>query len=442
MIMTILQAILSIIDIGYACVFFSALCRLLPIRKQRLIQVIALVLFVWLWTTPMYSHTLLNILRVISGLTLHIVVFFRGRWTKKLLTILMFLPVMAGVNYLTYDFRDRVFYGVTGISDTAADLKEEELVFGFCVYIAIALIRLIFAVLVYHFTVKYMARISEKMTVKMSLLLCMLLLAPNIAVYTMIYFMPEHVMLVYPICVTSILSGFGFIYFAAYICENMELAYHAQELEMQQAMYTERQREEEKVRRIYHDMKNHLLILQSQIDGIEKESREIEASKRREITEQMITSLEDQLSDYENDERTGNVYLDVMIRSKAKAAKERGIDFYSEIDFSGGDFMEGLDISTIFGNALDNAIEACEKLAEEERFITVKAGRKHAFLAIQIENAAIKENRKERTTKRDRFLHGFGSDNIQRTVQKYGGECRTEYANGVFSLSILIPTAA
>ncbi len=60
-------------------------------------------------------------------------------------------------------------------------------------------------------------------------------------------------------------------------------------------------------------------------------------------------------SDYENDIHTGNAFLDIIVREKAAVAKEKGIDFNVLVHFEDGLFLYALDISTIFGNALDNA---------------------------------------------------------------------------------------
>ena len=72
-----------------------------------------------------------------------------------------------------------------------------------------------------------------------------------------------------------------------------------------------------------------------------------------------------------------------------KSAKEKQIDFNAVISFESGAFLEALDISTIFGNALDNAIEASEKLPEDQRIITVKADRvRDMLLLISLRPAA------------------------------------------------------
>ena len=82
-------------------------------------------------------------------------------------------------------------------------------------------------------------------------------------------------------------------------------------------------------------------------------------------------------------------------------------------------FIEPLDVSTIFGNGLDNAIEASEKLPEEQRAILVKAGKMQNFFSVLIENNCLQDsgNTKSRTTKNDDFLHGFGISNMRKPLR-------------------------
>ena len=187
--------------------------------------------------------------------------------------------------------------------------------------------------------------------------------------------------------------------------------------------YQEKAEDEKRVRMLYHDMKNHLLILEKQ------DSQE---------TKQMAADLRRQISDYEDYVHTGNDFLDVIIRDKVKKAKEQEIDFLAVVDFTAGNFIEPLDISTIFGNALDNALEASVKLPPEQRLITVKAGCIHEMLMIVFENNAVMGKMKG-TSKEDEFLHGFGIPNIRKAVEKYNGECVIRQENGKFVMKHMIP---
>lgn len=134
--------------------------------------------------------------------------------------------------------------------------------------------------------------------------------------------------------------------------------------------------------------------------------------------------------------------LDIIIRDKAEKARKKHIDFSAFIDFSGVNFIEPLDISTLFGNGIDNAIEACEKLPDEQRVILVKAGKVQGFVSILIENNCSDEMKiNGNTSKADKFLHGFGISNMKKAAEKYGGTCTTTQANGKFTLKILLSAA-
>ena len=229
-------------------------------------------------------------------------------------------------------------------------------------------------------------------------------------------------------------------------------------LEKQFIHYRDKQKDDERIRSIYHDMKNHLLVLEHQIHSPE--------------TAEMVEKLQQEMESYADYVHTGNDFLDVILKDKAGIAREKQIDFSVSVDFQGIDFMEPLDISTIFGNGLDNAIEASEKLPEGQRVILVKAGRVQNFLSIVMENNCQKERipankaaeqkegtldkkkdsqkegilgRREgvpgrkRTSKKDKQLHGFGISNMKHAAEKYDGQLTVKCEEGKFLLNILIP---
>ena len=204
--------------------------------------------------------------------------------------------------------------------------------------------------------------------------------------------------------------------------DKMQIA----QLQQQYAYYQDKLKDEERIRSIYHDMKNHLLVL--------------EGSQGTAETRKMAKELRSQIADYENYIHTGNSFLDIIIRDKAEKAREKHIDFSALIDFGGVDFIEPLDISTLFGNGIDNAIEASEKLPEDQRVILVKAGKVQSFVSILIENNCSDEVHTDgHTTKADKFLHGFGISNMKKAAEKYSGTCTTTQENGKFDLKILLP---
>ena len=204
-----------------------------------------------------------------------------------------------------------------------------------------------------------------------------------------------------------------------------KMAREARRLAGQYAYYEEKLKAEEKVRGLYHDMKNHLLLLERQ------DSQE---------ARQMAVDLRRQIADYEDYVRTGNDFLDIILRDKARVAKEKQIDFSAAVCFTQGSFLEPMDISTIFGNALDNALEASLALPPERRLVTVKADCVRDMLSVVIENNCLPDKAGyDKTSKGDDFLHGFGIRNIRKTVEKYDGQCLISQENGLFRMKLLLP---
>ncbi len=234
---------------------------------------------------------------------------------------------------------------------------------------------------------------------------------------------------------------FTFTYLVVFLYSKNTLYFRDQEqkdkiqiaqLQQQFAYYQEKLKDEEKVRSVYHDMKNHLLVLQRHIL-----QRQINSPE----TTEMVEKLQSQVAMYEDYVHTGNDILDIILKEKSELAREKSIAFSVTSDLNGVDFIEPLDISTIFSNALDNAIEASEKLPEEQRAILVKAGKMQNFFSVLIENNCLQnsENTNIRTTKSDDFLHGFGISNMRKAAEKYGGQLTIKYEKGTFTLKILIP---
>lgn len=199
------------------------------------------------------------------------------------------------------------------------------------------------------------------------------------------------------------------------------------QMNRQFAYYREKLKDEERVRSVYHDMKNHLLVLQRQIDSKE--------------TENMVKNLQSQIEMYEDYVHTGSDILDIILKEKTALAKEKQTVLSVAADLGDMNFIEPLDISTIFGNGLDNAIEASEKLSPDRRVILVKAGKLRDFFSVLIENNCVQEHvsTKSRAAKQDNFLHGFGLSNMRQAVEKYDGQLTTKCENGKFTLKILIP---
>ena len=113
--------------------------------------------------------------------------------------------------------------------------------------------------------------------------------------------------------------------------------------------------------------------------------------------------------------------------------------------------MKPVDVCSIFANAFDNAIEACEKLSDDsEKFIKLAVKRTDKFFSIKLQNTMPKDDNvnlaekiftdgERLTTKKDKAHHGFGTQNIKASIAKYDGIEKVEVEDGLFTLSIMIP---
>jgi len=223
---------------------------------------------------------------------------------------------------------------------------------------------------------------------------------------------------------TAILLAFIYIliFFEKHLAvqkKAQEEAMALQEMQLKYEYYARRKEDEEKVREIYHDLKNHLLFMQD-----------------NELTQKIVKKIEN----YESYIDTGNEFLDIILSEKIEDARHKDIKIECKVDFRSGDFIQPLDISTIFGNLLDNAIEAAEKIEEEERYIFVNAGQKEKLLLIVIRNSMSGiYDKHTKSSKTNNSFHGYGLTNVKKAVRKYNGECSIQSEDREFIVSVLLP---
>ena len=156
--------------------------------------------------------------------------------------------------------------------------------------------------------------------------------------------------------------------------------------------------------------------------------------------------MEQEIRIYEAQNKTGNHVLDAVLTSKSLYCQKQGIELKFIVDGKQLGFMNDMEISALFGNMLDNAIESAEKQADpQKKLIKMYVTAEKQFLRIRIENYCEERIRFRNgmpiTTKRDKHLHGFGMKSMQKTVEKYRGSVMASQEDNWFILKILIPLA-
>lgn len=159
--------------------------------------------------------------------------------------------------------------------------------------------------------------------------------------------------------------------------------------------------------------------------------------------DEFISEVERAVQIYDNNVNTGNEALDVVLMEKLLYCENYKIKLTYLADGASLHFIKAYDISSLFGNALDNAIEYVKSLPEEKRIVSFKVGRQNALLCIHFENYFEGNlnfvNGLPQTTKEDKDYHGFGMMSMEYVVRRYNGTMSIQTEDGLFILNLLIP---
>lgn len=186
------------------------------------------------------------------------------------------------------------------------------------------------------------------------------------------------------------------------------------------------------VRRLKHDMKNHLMVIGSYLN-----TKDFEAAK--EYTSEIL----DKLNAVHSYIETGNLLLNHIVNEKFAYAREKGILVKAEIENLPFEKMQSIDFSAMFSNMLDNAIEASEKELGKKAEIMVHIFRKRGYDVVCVKNkissSVLAENPNLASTKKDESMHGMGIAQTKGIIEKYHGMCDFYEEDGYFCSCAFIP---
>ncbi|MCI8565297.1 MAG: sensor histidine kinase [Lachnospiraceae bacterium] len=210
-----------------------------------------------------------------------------------------------------------------------------------------------------------------------------------------------------------------------------DLAHMEQILCLQHRQYETKKESIELINQKYHDLKKSLTYLE-----------QLSADERRLAG---IQNLKAELKKYETIFQTGNETLDIVLFDKNEKCQKEQIRLIFMLDGSDLSFLNPFDITAIFGNALDNAIEEAQKQASpDQKEITMKVSSRPGWLILRFENYCdpsrlLWQDGKPATTKAQKEFHGFGLDSIRYAVKKYNGNMAIEVKDGKFAVNIMFP---
>ena len=179
-----------------------------------------------------------------------------------------------------------------------------------------------------------------------------------------------------------------------------------------------------------HDYHNHLQALKAQL-----------SMGQTELAQEYLGRLEQDLDSIKQLVETGNVSLDAILNSKLSYAQKQQISLHYKATVPPKLSVSDIDLCVLLGNLIDNAVEACEQLPVEQRFLRLYIGIFRKQLYISVTNATGELVRKldEEYITTKRGNHGHGLKRINNTVEKYGGFINRKNEPGVFVTEIMLP---
>ncbi len=185
------------------------------------------------------------------------------------------------------------------------------------------------------------------------------------------------------------------------------------------------------VRGLKHEMRGHLTNLKGLARAGEYDS-----------LDEYIAKMDDSIRAFEVPFQTGNPVMDVIIGDAAGQSRELGVRFQVDFHYPAAGY-DAFDVGIILQNLLQNALEACEKADESERFITLTGKKKGRFFLIEVKNSFMGEvifgqDALPATTKGDAVMHGIGLASVRRVAEKYMGEVEISTVKQEFIVTVML----
>ena len=226
-------------------------------------------------------------------------------------------------------------------------------------------------------------------------------------------------------------------FFSFYMCEHMakqnDIINKQKQYELQLSSQAKHLDDilvnQEALRKFRHDIINHLTA----IAGYFKDNDCEEGLK-------YITDISSIVTSDRQSIKTGNIAFDAIINTKKALADSKGIVFDVNVQIPAKLPVDAADICIVLGNAVDNAIEACEKLPKEERKISLTVAYEDSDILCKLTNSVADSETLSnlKTHKKDKINHGLGIENIKASLAKYNHVFQIDNDGKEFVLEFVI----
>ena len=230
------------------------------------------------------------------------------------------------------------------------------------------------------------------------------------------------------------LQAIGLLYINIIVCVYMEVLnrYYLernkaeiseQELQAQKNQYIQIMNRQEETRSLWHDIKKYMAAMEALANA--DASTEMKTS---------LANIKNTLEPLENIYDTGNSLVDSILNYGVKKASEQGVKINAQIWVDQHFNFPATDLFVIMGNTIDNAVEACAQLQEDDdRNIYIQLKQKNHLLFYEIKNNYNTEQKKKIGD-----IHGYGLKNVKSCVERNGGKMSFNFDGNVYELSFYL----
>lgn len=425
MLNTIIFFVNWMISFLYGTLLFLILRQFLPLRKEHLLlKIIDIFLIVNLSNILIYPGETTGTFGSFFALIAVLLVFHKGSLFLKCSSAILVFPVMTAIAYILQDVGSLIWlYGFH--ENMSAEAQE-------ILHTSTMILRIPIWYIIYHYVKIWIPHAIHNLTRHIWILIDFVSLASFIGIITVIYKSTSYnSYMAYPVCIASLVTNLGCCYLCTYMANTIRTQMQLETYQYQQAYYQEMEASQQAIRRLRHDMKNHLNIFSILLQNQKYDDA---FQYLNELNQEFVTFMKIYCP---------NSTINAVLNVKEQTAKNHDIHCDFQIDLQESPKIDNVDLCSLFSNTLDNAIEACQKISDtSSRFLTLKARCKGGFFSYEIINSKvnniIEQTGHYETDKKDRQLHGIGIENIKRIVKKYNGEIKIDYIENQFSIIILI----
>ncbi|MCI6465641.1 MAG: GHKL domain-containing protein [Faecalicatena sp.] len=401
--------------------FYQTICSFLEPRKNHFCRAAAFLICCPMCIMVIFPRDVFNITANLPLFLVVLMIGFRQSLLVKGSIVLLFFPIIISLNFLTQELTGWIWNHYFHMNQLANTMVSNVMI----------LWQVLFWFIFSRISKKKFREMTQALDTRSWLLLDAICLASLAAVISCVYYTPEQSYKIWLCMLACMITNISAIRLVYYLAEHVRGKLVEKNLKLQQDYYQELEANQIEIRKFRHDMNNHFSVVSELLeDGKEAEAKEYFRNLSGQLRARSRTFCKDSI-------------VNAVINSKYNRAVEQGIDCFFNIEIDALWFLDNLDICTIFSNTLDNAIEACMKVEQDKRRISVKARcMENGYFSYEISNSKNQEIQVEeghyKTWKRNTKSHGIGIENVRDVVKRYRGTMEISYDENTFCVLILI----